>query len=139
MVSSARNPVEAVEIVGRFTAALAAGDVKTCLALLHPDNVFDEAPGLPFGGDYSGHEGFIRLLKDVGRLFEVKLSEPQVSPAGDCVLVRLTGTFTSRATGRTLETPVVDLYTVRDGKVARVDVFYKDTRAMAQLCAEDGR
>jgi ketosteroid isomerase-like protein len=139
MMSSARNPVEAVETVRRFTAALAAGDVTTCLELLHPDNVFDEAAGLPFGGDYSGHEGFIRLLKDVGRLFEVKLSAPQVSDAGDCVLVRLTGTFTARATGRTLETPVVDLYTVRDGRVARVDVFYKDTRAMADLCAEAGR
>jgi ketosteroid isomerase-like protein len=138
-MSSARNPVEAVETVRRFTAALAAGDVKTCLELLQPDNVFDEAAGLPFGGDYSGPEGFIRLLKDVGRLFEVKLSEPQVSDAGDRVLVRLTGTFTARATGRTLETPVVDLYTVRDGKVAHVDVFYKDTRAMAELCAEDVR
>src|SRR5258708_35779660 len=130
--------VSSVEVVRRFTSALVAGDVPGCLALLHPDNVFDEAEGLPFGGDYSGSEGFIRLLKDVGRLFEVKLSEPQVTDAGDCVLVRLTGTFTSRATGRTLETPVVDLYTVRDGKVARVDVFYKDTNAMAALCVDTG-
>jgi uncharacterized protein len=138
MVSSPRNPSD-VEVVRRFTSALVAGDVPACLELLHPENVFDEAAGLPFGGDYSGPEGFIRLLKDVSRLFEVKLSEPAVSDAGDCVMVRLTGTFTSRATGRTLETPVVDLYTVRDGKVARVDVFYKDTSAMAALCLEGDR
>lgn len=129
---------EDVEIVRRFTSALRDGNVPACLELLHPDNTFDEATGLPFGGDYSGADGFLRLLKDVVRQFEVKLSEPELSDAGHCVMVRLTGTFTSRATGRTVEMPVVDLYTVRDGKVAHVDVFYKDTRVMYELCVGEG-
>jgi ketosteroid isomerase-like protein len=128
--------VEDVEVVRRFTASLRNGDMPACLELLHPENVFAEADGLPFSGDYSGHDGFIRLLKDVGRLFEVKLSEPMMNDAGDCVLVQLTGTFTSRVTGRSAEMPVVDLYRVRDGKVAHVDVYYKDTRAMYALCAD---
>jgi hypothetical protein len=127
---------EDVEVVRRFTAGLRSGEVAACLELLHPENVFDEAEGLPFAGDYSGHEGFMRLLKDVNRLFEVKLAEPQISDAGDCVVVQLTGTFTSRATSRSAEMPVVDLYRVRDGKVAHVDVYYKDTRAMYALIAE---
>lgn len=125
-----------VDVVHRFTNALRSNDISGCLQLLHPENVIAEADGLPYGGSYHGHEGFIRLIKDVNRLFELSIDELRVRDAGESIMVELTVTLTSRATGRTLTLPVIDLYRVRDGKVANVDVYYKDSRAIYELAAE---
>lgn len=127
---------EDVAVVKQFTDGLRSGDIKRCMGLLHPDNEFLEADNLPFGGDYMGTDGFIRMLKDVSRELDVQLDEPRLNDAGPFVVVQLHGRFTSKVTGKTVEMDVVDLYTIRDGKVAQVDVFYKDTRAIHELCIE---
>jgi uncharacterized protein len=123
-----------VEVVRAFTAALGVGDIRACLALATDDLVFSEAASLPFGGDWVGKSGFVGLLKAVARDFDVRLDPPTVDAAGDAVLARMHGTFTSRRTGRSMPMQVLDLYEVRDGLVARVDVYYKDSRALWELC-----
>jgi hypothetical protein len=45
--------------------------------------------------------------------------------------------FTSRISGRTLAMPVVEFYDIRDGMLHRVDVYYKDAKAIAGLAAGD--
>jgi ketosteroid isomerase-like protein len=124
------------EVVRRFTAGLRAGDVPGCLELLADDIVFSEPDGLPFGGDYHGKDGFVRLLRAVGRDFRMDLDEPAIGDAGAFVAVRVRGRVTSRATGRWLDLRVVDLYELRDGLITRVDVYYKDPRALTELCRD---
>jgi uncharacterized protein len=126
--------VDALHVVRTFTAALGAGEIRTCLGLLADDIVFAEAASLPFGGDWVGKDGFKALLKAVARDFDVRLDPAAVDAAGEAVLARMYGTFTSRKTGRAMPMQVLDLYTVRDGLVTRVDVYYKDSRALWELC-----
>ncbi|HEY1968861.1 MAG TPA: nuclear transport factor 2 family protein [Pseudonocardia sp.] len=126
-----------VAVVRAFTDALQAGDLNTCLELISPNLVFSEAESLPFGGEYRGKDGFLRFLRNVSRHFTVELTTPQIVGGDSLVAVRVHGKMTSRATGRSMPMDVVDLYQLTDGKVARVDVFYKEPTAVADLCRED--
>jgi len=124
-----------VAVVRKFIEGLRAGDVAACLDHVAEELVFSEAESLPFGGDYLGKDGFVQLLRNVGREFRVELGTPEIGAGEQFVVVRVSGTMTSRATGRSMSMAVVDLYQVRAGKIARVDVFYKDTAAVVELAA----
>ena len=124
-----------VEVVRRFTAGLRRGDIGTCCDLLDDASVFSEAASLPFGGDYIGVEGFHRMLGAVNRDFRVALDEPEIAGTDDWVAVVVHGTFTSRRTGRSMPVECVDIYRLRDGKIVRVDVHYKEPGALAELCS----
>lgn len=123
-----------VEVVRSFTDGLRCGDISACVALLDDANVFSEAASLPFGGDYVGVEGFRRMLGAVSREFRVVLDPPEIAGADDWVAVVVHGTFTSRRTGRSMPVECVDVYRLRDGKIVRVDVHYKEPGALAELC-----
>lgn len=125
-----------VEIVRRFTEGLRSGDIDACAALLDHANVFSEAPSLPFGGDYVGVDGFRRMLGAVGRDFRVTLEPPEIAGTDDWVAVVVHGTFTSRRTGRSMPVECVDIYRLRDAKIVRVDVHYKEPGALTELCRE---
>jgi len=46
------------------------------------------------------------------------------------ILLRMRVTFTARATGRSTHLPVLELLTVKDGRVTRSHVFVSDTAAL---------
>lgn len=127
----------ALAVVTTFTASLAAGDLDACRALVAADLVFSEAPNLPFGGDRTGPRGLADLLAAVSRDYRVRLAEPVVAALDDGpsgrVLVQVSGTIASRATGRSMPLDALDLYEVADGLITRVDVYYKDAAAVAAL------
>ncbi len=123
-----------VEVVRQFVASLSVGDLDTCNTLIADDLVFAEADCLPFGGEWKGKDGLVGMLTAVAKNYRIKLGEPTIADAGDRVLVRVSGTIGSRATGRSLPLDAVDVYTVTGGLISRVDVYYKDAAAVAALC-----
>lgn len=125
-----------VAVVRAFTDAMRSGDIDTCLEMVDPDLVFSEAESLPFGGEYHGKDGFLQLLRNVGRHLKVELAAPEITGGDGLVAVRVHGTMTARATGRSMPMDVVDLYRLSAGKVTRVEVFYKEPTAVADLCGE---
>jgi uncharacterized protein len=44
-------------------------------------------------------------------------------------------TFTSRASGKSVELGLVEIYTVRDGQITELDVYNKDPAAVTALLA----
>lgn len=125
-------------VVTSFVSGLAAGDLETCRGLVHQDFVFSEAPSLPFGGDWTGPDGILAMISAVMRHYRLRLDTPVIAPAGDRVLVRVSGTMTARSTGREMPLDALDLYEVRDGLIARIDVYYKDAAAVAALLEPAG-
>ena len=128
---------EQVTIVQRFLDGFVAGDLETCVGLVHPEMVLNEGDSLPYPGDHHGRDGFQALVATMLGHFEVKLVDVQLLDAGSCVVGKILIEFTSRISGRTLAMPVVEFYDIRDGMLHRVDVYYKDAKAIADLAAGD--
>lgn len=125
-----------VDITQQFLKAFAAGDVDTVFGMVHPDCVCDEGHGLPYAGEYVGPAGLGDLVGKIMTPMEMVVDDFTVSDGGDCAVARITLTFTSRSSGRALTIPSVELYETTDGKVSKIDIYYKSTQAIAELAAE---
>jgi ketosteroid isomerase-like protein len=133
-MSGARGTI--VETVRRFMAATGAERQNERLSLLHDDFVVHEAGGLPFSGDYHGSQGFFDLLNRMNDVLELAAGPITTDPLGDhAVAARFRLTFISRASGKSVQTRLVEIYTVRGGRIAELDVYYKDPSAVAALLA----
>ncbi|MFJ3921561.1 nuclear transport factor 2 family protein [Streptomyces sp. NPDC090022] len=116
-----------------FFALIESGAIEEALELIDPELVIHEAESLPYPGDFHGPAGFVQLAEKVFGLADLSISDVRLLEDGDTVVSRSRATFTARATGRVLETEVVELYTFRDGRIADIDAFYKDTHAVVEL------
>jgi len=120
-------------VVEKFFASLAEGEAETAIACFHENAVIHEPASLPYGGDYGGREGFGRLYAAVLSLFEFAIHSWDIRETGDEAVGILEATFTSPVTGRSLRTPVVELYEFTDGLISDVVVFPYDTAAIIEL------
>jgi ketosteroid isomerase-like protein len=126
----------ALTTVRRFVAATGAERRDERRSLLHDDFVLHESGGLPFSGDYHGPLGFFELLAKMNDALELAAGPVTIEPLGDnAVAARFRLTFTSRASGKTVEMPLVEIYSVRDGQITELDVYYKDPAAVTALLA----
>ncbi|MEV4001227.1 nuclear transport factor 2 family protein [Actinomadura sp. NPDC049753] len=131
---------DALEALERFYAAeadyLAAGgpgkgDFSVMAAHLAPDVVMYQAPSLPYGGTWRGHDGMERFMAVMSELWsDLTFREQRYAVDGETVTVRNDCVFRARATGREVDTSVLQWITVRDGLVSEFRPFYLDTSAV---------
>jgi ketosteroid isomerase-like protein len=128
-------PTSDVAVVRGFYDKLSSEETfPEALALLDEDFVVHSPPGLPWGGEYRGQSGFIDLITRITNMLAIGNEVPmQFLDAGDLVVVKATGRYTSHATGKSAVTPIVELFTVRDGKLIDMDIYYKDPEAVFAL------
>ena len=123
-----------VDVVDRFLKAFQAGDIETAFSLLHSEVVIHEGDGLPYAGEFVGHQGLQNLLGKMFENLEMRLDGYEIIGGGaTSVAVKLAMVFTSRKSGREVLMPGVELYSTKDGLVSKIDVFYKDTTTIANL------
>jgi hypothetical protein len=109
-----------------------AGDVPRCLQRrrLEPQDFFDGSRQQSSVGCQSA-----ALIGIVGQ----QLSRPADQAGGGFSTgdvddsFRLT--FTARSSGKHVEMDLVEIYTIRDGLIIKLDVYYKDPSAVAALIA----
>ncbi|MBF6621349.1 MAG: nuclear transport factor 2 family protein [Patulibacter sp.] len=138
-----------VEVVRAFEEAMIpgvkdddGGDARDTFAkireLLDPEVVFRPAPSLPHGGVHVGFEGFMRM----GELLHEHLGlDGDVTfecfdGPGDKVFILLEFVFVSKATGRSAPTKMVEVVTVRDGRIKELEAYYTDTAAIVEAMRE---
>jgi ketosteroid isomerase-like protein len=129
-----------VEVVERFEHAFVRGDMAEVLSLLSTDIVVHEAASLPYPGDHHGHDGFLKLAAAFNGVWEIK-SELDLTflDAGDArVVVLVQFDVEARATGTPLTLRLAEVYTVRDGKIADLDIYYRDTAAIVEATQGPG-
>jgi ketosteroid isomerase-like protein len=132
MTGSAVMSEENVAVVEQFEHAFVRGDMEEVLSLLADDIVVHDAASLPYGGDHRGHDGFLRLADAFNRVWEMTSPlDLTFLDAGERVVVLVRYDVVARATGRPLTLDHVEIYTVRDGKIADLDIYYRDTAAIA--------
>ena len=123
-------------VVSRFGTALNQNRLDEACALLHEDLVVNEAGGLPYSGDYHGPQGFMDLLTAMTEKLELTPGPINRAPlSDDTVVSRFRLRFTARASGRFTEMNLVEIYTVSDGLIIALDVYYMDPSAVTALLA----
>lgn len=106
-------------------------------ACLDPDVVMYQAPGLPYGGTWRGPEGIERFMAAMSMAWRsLEFFEQRFVVDEDAVVVFNRGRLTARATGRQLDTAVMQLITVAGGRISEMRPFYFDTLAVAEALHE---
>ena len=123
-----------VEYVKGVYGAFARGDVPAVLGAFAEDIEWFEAEGMPYGGLLRGPDAvaqnvFGPIAEDVEG-FAVTPEQLIGSGATVAAVVRYTGT--GKATGKALDVPVVHVWDIRDGKLARFRQFI-DTVKYAEV------
>ncbi|HZO58519.1 MAG TPA: nuclear transport factor 2 family protein [Solirubrobacterales bacterium] len=129
-----------VEIVRRLFRSVEERDLETMFELYDPRVVIREAPSLPYGGEYQGHEGVVEHgLGYLGTWQPVQQPgdealEPEFAGAGDKVFVRWRQKATA-ADGTHVDLPAISEYRIRDGKIVSSAMHHFDTGAILQFLA----
>jgi ketosteroid isomerase-like protein len=123
-----------VEIVEGIYGAFARGDVPAVLGAFAEDIEWYEAEGMPYGGLHRGGDAVLQnvfgpIAEDVDG-FAVTPEELIGSDEAVAAVVRYTGT--GKATGKTLDVPVVHVWDIREGKATRFRQFI-DTVKFAEV------
>jgi ketosteroid isomerase-like protein len=114
-----------VEFVEGIYSAFGRGDVPAVLGAFTDDIEWFGAEGMPYGGLHRGGEAIVQnvfgpIAEDVEG-FAITPEEFIGSGATVAAVVRYTGT--GKATGKALDVPVVHVWDIRDGKLARFRQF----------------
>ncbi|WP_433193300.1 nuclear transport factor 2 family protein [Nocardia sp. CA-107356] len=109
-------------------------------ACLDPDVVMYQAEHLPYGGEWRGPDGIEKFMVAMSRTWgSLEFIEQRFVVDGETVVIYNRGRMLARATGRLLETSVMQLMTFRDGLIVEIRPFYLDTAAVLEALAEDRR
>jgi uncharacterized protein len=127
---------KAAEVVLRAFRAVEGRDHEGLIALYHPEVEFHEAPSLPYGGASTGREtvaadlGWLETWGPLQPTAAERRMDPRVIADDGREVVVL---YLQRAvdeSGNRFEAPVLGLYEVRDGLLARAQMFHFDTAAI---------
>lgn len=131
---SKRRPIEvlhafyeAEQLYVANGGAKANADFSKMAAFFHPDVVGRQGPSVPFPGDWVGREGvrkFFEVFTDTWSSLE--LSEVNHFEGDTGVVVTLRMKATACATGKLLDTRVAHAFTIEDGLIREIAVYYFD-------------
>ncbi|TGD73309.1 nuclear transport factor 2 family protein [Mangrovimicrobium sediminis] len=120
-------------VVQGLINSVLAGDLEGMFSHLAEDLVVDEPLSLAIGGVHRGKQEFLKgVIEGITAKADMRIHDYRVISESDQVVVNMTLEFIGHSNGATLEMPYVELYTVSDGLISRIDVYPKDTKA---LCA----
>ena len=133
-------PDENVEIVHRIWDAAERGDTEAAFELYDPAIVLDNStvPG-PLAGRYQGHDGVRRFSAEWREPFAAETYRAQPEEfidAGDRVVVGVRLTARGKTSGASVEMSRWHVYTIRDGRVTRIDIFATKSEALERAALE---
>ena len=126
-----------VRLIQDLYAAFGRGDVGAVLGFLGPgaELSFEGPESIPWTGNWPGADGWTRFFQTLGSAADnVQLQmEPFAAQDGNVVFA---GRYQARvkATGKQIDSPLVHLWTIRDGQVASCREM-TNTAAEASACA----
>jgi ketosteroid isomerase-like protein len=107
------------------------GDIDALLAITCEDVEWHPAPEDPDSTPQYGHAGvrrFVEQWTDVLR--ELHVRQEELIEEGDCVVARMHYVGRGRGSGVPVEARVYQVFSFRDGLVARIDEFYDREQAL---------
>lgn len=124
-----------VEVVEAIYAAMAARDLEQLIELIDPSIEVTQDERLPWGGRFTGLEGFADFAgKLTGTITSKVTTEALFEADGDVVQVGHTR-GTVNATGAEFDIAEVHRWTIRDGKAVRAHMSIDTPGMLAALAA----
>ena len=121
---------ENLDVVRAGYEAWSRGDVDSVLASLDPEVELHDPPESPDAQTWHGHEGYRRSLEQFLTAWEEVSIEPeQLVDAGDKVLARVHYRGKSKGAGVEVEAHIFHVFTMRDGRGVRVEVYGDERQA----------
>src|SRR5262245_23943317 len=128
-----------VAVMGEIFGAIERRDEKRVVELFDPEIVLHWPPSLPYGGTVHGLKPRAPTWADTWNSLQPtemeRRMDPRVVGATEDEVVVLWQQRAVSPAGETLETPVLGLYRVRNGKLARAQMFYFDPAAVNDFLA----
>lgn len=135
---SPNNPdiqLQNIEQIEKLYPAIAQADWDTVNSILSPELVLTEASGLPYGGTYVGHQGFLDLMMKLDQTWnDLHPEDMHLSAAGETVLADFLVVGSSKATGREIRMRLIEKWTFEKGQIVAGCVFYYDTHEVRNIC-----
>jgi ketosteroid isomerase-like protein len=124
---------QTVAIVREALEAFDTGDLERLFALIHPGFEGHVAPELSAEPDtYRGRDGIRRYFDSFREAFDdIHFRVDKLQDAGDAVVVALRMSATGKLTGIEVEQRNAGVWTVLDGKLARIDTYATFADALA--------
>jgi ketosteroid isomerase-like protein len=125
-----------VELVRRATGAFTRFDLSALKELCLPEVEFDWSRRLLDPGVIRGYGGLGRFFEETRGIFEeVTFEEHEIVDLGDEVLVDSTAHFRGRHSGAEVAARGANVWTIRDGKIARFCFYQSKDDALRDLAA----
>lgn len=119
-----------------FLDSMLSGDIETSLTFIHPDCIIRHPPGVSYGGDLVGPEGFRGLLGALFGAFDMDLEKTESLLVDEYLIVRFWATFIHKSSGKSETQTVAEFYRFEDGLVVEGDNYYKSPENVAALMQE---
>jgi ketosteroid isomerase-like protein len=124
-------------LVVKFVDAFGEQRFDDARSLLHDEFVAHAAGDVPYSGDYRGAAGFLDLVTKMSEALDVTpTSAMHFIADGETVVLHYRLRFTGRASGNSAEMSMSEVFTIRDGLIIELDVFYKNPSAVRALLAD---
>jgi ketosteroid isomerase-like protein len=129
---------ENIEVMRDIFGALERRDERRFLALVHPDVEMHWPPSLPYGGTSRGlqQETWSATWSPLQPTEAERRMEPRVVAASEEEVVVLWRQRGVTLGGDRCDEEVLGLYHMREGKLARAQMFYFDTAAVVSFLAK---
>jgi ketosteroid isomerase-like protein len=138
-MSASRN----AEVMREIFAAIERRDAGRFAELMQPDVELHWPPSLPYGGSTSGPEpdgpNWGRTWGPLQPGPDERRMDPRIVAAGDDEVVVLWHQRGLSRSGERLDSQVLGLYRLRDGRLARAQMFYFDPVAVDAFVAAASR
>jgi ketosteroid isomerase-like protein len=138
---TARN----ADVIRRLFECVERRDLQGVLAAFDDAVVVNEPPSLPYGGQYSGPnavvrhaQGYLATWNDRQEADDRRL-DPEIIAQGEHVAVMWRQRGHDRSTGRSIDSPVVSLYRLANGKVVEARMFHFDTAQLLDFFGQARR
>jgi ketosteroid isomerase-like protein len=122
---------ENVELMRRTFDAYFRGDETAMLESVAPDVVVTQFPDQADVRDYHGHEGLLRVMAEwIDTWADWSIEILRAREIDQLVLVGARQRGRGRASGAPMEEEVAFLFTVREGKISRWQMFRSEEEAL---------
>jgi uncharacterized protein len=124
---------ENVSIVQNTYGAFNRGDIQAVFDVLDPEVEFYQSEEVPWGGRYHGHKEVDAFLQKLTSAIESKFNADQFLDSGDQVVAVGYTRGIGRPTGKEFGVPAVHVWTLKNGKIFRLEAYIDNPAMIAAL------